>query len=52
MKKTIITLGLALCGALQLLAESPAPAAGSGEFPLELEDIRVRDPFILAEGGI
>jgi beta-xylosidase len=52
MKKTILSLGLAVCGALQLLAESPTPAAGSGEFPLKLEDIRVRDPFILAEGGI
>jgi GH43 family beta-xylosidase/lysophospholipase L1-like esterase len=52
MKKTILSLGLAVCGALQLLAESPTPVAGSGEFPLKLEDIRVRDPFILAEGGI
>jgi hypothetical protein len=41
----LLSLALTLSGALQL------PAAGSGEFPLKLEDIRVRDPFILAEDG-
>ncbi len=53
MKKTsvIIALALALCGAVQLFADSPTPAAGSAEFPLGLADIRVRDPFILAEQG-
>ena len=54
MKKSTLLLTLAvaitLCGSALLHAETPANAPA--EFPLTLADIRVRDPFILPEGGM
>ena len=49
MKKTLY-FAFALCGSALLHAETPANAPA--EFPLTLADIRVRDPFILPEGGM
>ena len=50
--KNILHLAVAitLCGSALLHAEAPANAPA--EFPLTLADIRVRDPFILPEGGM
>ena len=50
MKKLLLLLALTLCGSALLHAEAPANAPA--EFPLTLADIRVRDPFILPEGGM